>query len=71
VKIGDKASKGETGEGEESRVRTERTEGLRGEEGTVKVHKSEDGDLEPERKGTSEEGESKIWTEVGVKTARP
>jgi hypothetical protein len=46
-----------------------RTEGVRGEEGTVKVHKSEDGDLEPERKSTSEEGESKIWTEVGVKAA--
>ncbi len=35
----------------------------------MKVHKSEDGDLEPERKSTSEEGESKIWTEVGVKAA--
>ncbi len=44
---------------------------MKGEEGSVKVHKSEDGDLEPERKGGGEEGESKMWTEVGVKTARP
>ena len=44
---------------------------MKGEEGTVKVHKSEDGDLEPDRKGAGEEGESKMCTEVGVKTARP
>jgi hypothetical protein len=44
---------------------------VKGEEGSVKVHKSEDGDLEPERKGAGEEGESKMAIEVGVKTARP
>ncbi len=33
---------------------------VKGEEGTVKVHKSEDGDLEQERKGAGEEGESKM-----------
>lgn len=47
------------------------TEGVKGSDGTEKSHRSEDGDLGPDRKGVREEGESKIVTEVGVKTARP
>jgi hypothetical protein len=45
-------------------------EGMGGR-GTVKNHKSECGDLVPERKGVVEVGVSKILTEVGVKMARP
>ena len=39
--------------------------------GTEKCHKSEEGDLEPVRKGRVEEADSKTETEVGVKTAKP
>jgi hypothetical protein len=38
-------------------------------DGTEKSHRSEEGDLEPDRKGVREEGESKMATELGVKTA--
>ncbi len=41
------------------------------EEGTERNHKSEEEDLMLDRKGASEEGESKISTELEVKTARP
>ena len=41
------------------------------EEGTERNHKSEEEDLMPDKKGVSEEGESKISTELEVKTARP
>jgi hypothetical protein len=49
----------------------EATGELREEESTERSQKSDEGDLELDRKGMSEEGESKIWTEVGVNTARP
>ena len=39
--------------------------------GTEKCHKSEEGDLEPVRKGRVEEADSKTETEVGVKRAKP
>ena len=39
--------------------------------GAEKNHKSELGDLVPERKGMGESVLSKIWTEVGVKMATP
>ncbi len=39
--------------------------------GTVKNHKSEEGDLVPVRKARVEEADSKTETEVGVKTAKP
>jgi hypothetical protein len=45
-------------------------EGMRGR-GAVKNHKSECGDLVPERKGVVEVGLSKTVTEVGVKMATP
>ncbi len=45
-------------------------EGMRGR-GAVKNHKSECGDLVPERKGVVEVGVSKTVTEVGVKIATP
>jgi hypothetical protein len=50
---------------------TGETEGVKGSDGAEKSYKSEDGDFEPERNGVSEEGEWKMLTEVGVKTARP
>ncbi len=46
------------------------TGGVADVEGTERNHKSEDEDLMPDRKGESEEGESKISTELEVKTAR-
>ena len=45
-------------------------EGMRGR-GAVKNHRSEWGDLVPERKGVVEVGVSKTLTEVGVKIATP
>ncbi len=39
--------------------------------GTVKNHKSEEGDFEPVRKGRVEEAESNTETEEGVKMAKP
>ena len=39
--------------------------------GTLKNHKSEEGELVPDRKGKMEVGESKTDTELGVKIARP
>ena len=42
-----------------------------GGRGTLKNHKSEEGDLVPDRKGKMEVGESKTDTELGVKIARP
>ena len=42
-----------------------------GDGGAEKNHKSELGDLVPERKGMGEVVVSKILTEVGVKMARP
>ncbi len=47
------------------------TGGVADEEGTERNHKSEEEDLMPDKKGASEEGESKILTELEVKTARP
>jgi hypothetical protein len=47
------------------------TGGVTDEEGTERNHKSEEEDLMPDKKGASEEGESKISTELEVKTARP
>ncbi len=45
-------------------------EGMR-ERGAVKNHRSECGDLVPDRKGAVEVGVSKTLTEVGVKIATP
>ena len=42
-----------------------------GEVGTERNHKSDEEDLTPDKKGASEEGESKISTELKVNTARP
>jgi hypothetical protein len=42
-----------------------------GDGGAEKNHKSELGDLVPERKGMGEVVVSKIFTEVGVKMATP
>ena len=39
--------------------------------GTVKNHKSKEGDFEPVRKGRVEEAESNTETEEGVKRAKP
>jgi hypothetical protein len=39
--------------------------------GTVKNHKSEEGDFAPVRKGRVEEAESNTETEEGVKMAKP
>ena len=50
---------------------TEETGGVADEGGTERNHKSEEEDLTPDKKGASEEGESKISTELEVKTARP
>jgi hypothetical protein len=47
------------------------TGGVADEEGTERNHKSEEEDLMPDKKGVSEEEESKISTELEVKTARP
>jgi hypothetical protein len=42
-----------------------------GGRGAEKNHRSEVGDLVPDRKGVGEVGVSKTVTEVGVKIARP
>jgi hypothetical protein len=47
------------------------TGGVADDDGTERNHKSEEEDLMPDKKGASEEGESKISTELEVKTARP
>ncbi len=59
----------ETGKWERARA----VDGVKGEGGTgaEKTHRSEEGDLVPDRKGMGEVGVSKMVMEVGEKTATP
>ncbi len=65
MQVGDKTSVRERVESEECRLCGGRIGG------TVKNHKSEEGDFEPVRKGRVEEAESNTETEEGVKMAKP